>query len=610
MTILTLSLKRTLLVTLAISVGGSLTALHAQHGSGGGGLIGAGAGAVMKLPAKKVVRTTPSSSKPKPGTRPQPVNNSAQADEALSLADDARQAERYDAAERGYQLAARLAPSDPRSYLGLGHTYYNQKKYAEAEKAYARAASLSQNDSEPYARLAFTYTEMQRLEEALTMGRRAVAVQPDNYYGYLALGYVLSLRKSYAEAETAYRKSVSLAPQPQVVLHLELVRVLGEQRRYSEAAAEAKKAIDINPKDFSARFNYALMLQKLGQLVPSAQQYLEAIKLSDKDSSPHSNIGLIYYMTENYSAAREHWRAAVNLGTTYPPDQIGLLVLEGRFTEARTQLEDYTQKNGQDEDGWLMLGDVYRALGDDSRARITDARAAQIAPEYVGLRRPDLRKLGQRNSPSGNDARPAANNEVLKIDDQGRTTLMRAAAQGRADLIPQIVAAGVNVNARDKEGNSALYFAAGNGHLDAAEALLKAGANVNSADNTGTPVLVSPAVQGFTNIVKLLLARGARPNQADQDGDNALILASASGKAEVVEALLTGGAAIDGQNKNGISPLMIASFQGHVPTVRLLIARGANLNLRTSNGATAVSLAATKNHPDVVDILRRAGARD
>lgn len=620
MKISALPLRRALLISFALSVCGSIAVINGQHGSGaGGGVIGGAAGAVMKLPAKKVTKTTPSSSKPKTGTRPPVVNNSAQVEDALSLADDARGAQRYEAAERGYQLAAKLAPSDPRSYLGLGHTYYNQKKYAEAEKAYARSASLSQNDSEPYARLAFTYTEMQRLEEALTMARKAVTVQPDNYYGYLALGYVHSLRHSYAEAEAAYRKSISLAPQPLIVLHNELARVLGDQRKYSDAAAESKKAVDIDPKDYSARFNYALMLQKLGQLVPSAQQYLEAIKLNDKDSAPHSNIGLIYYMTENFSAAREHWKAAINLGTTYPPDQIGLLILDGRLAEARTQLEAYTQKSGQDEDGWLMLGDVYRALGDDSRARVTDARAAQIAPEYVGLRRPDLRRLDQRNSqstntPPTNNARPTSSptssSEILKIDEKGRTVLMRAAAQGRADLIPQIVAAGVDVNARDNEGYSALYFAAANNRLEATEALLRAGANVNSIDNTGTPVLVSPSVQGFTPIVKLLLAKGARVNQADKDGDNALILASAAGKAEVVDVLLTGGASIDAQNKNGITPLMIASFQGHVPTVRLLIARGANVNRRSDNGATAVSLATSKNHPDVVEILRRAGARD
>src|SRR5258708_1297075 len=240
-----LFLRRAVRISLAISVCGLITTINAKQGASGagGGVIGGAAGAVMKLPPKKVVRTTPSGPRHTPGTRPAAANNSAQVEDALSLADDARQAQRYDAAERGYQLASKLAPSDPRPYLGLGHTYYNQKKYPEAEKAYARAAALSQNDSEPYARLAFTYTEMQRLDEALAMGRRAVAVQPDNYYGYLALGYVHYLRHSYAEAEAAYRKSVSLAPQPQIVLHLELVRVLSEMRRYTDAAAEAQKAI-------------------------------------------------------------------------------------------------------------------------------------------------------------------------------------------------------------------------------------------------------------------------------------------------------------------------------------------------------------------------------
>jgi tetratricopeptide (TPR) repeat protein len=383
---------RALLLSLAISLCGSVAVL-AQHGSGAGGGVVENAGATMKLPAKKVIRTTPISSKPKAGTRPQPVDNSAQLEDALSLADDARQHERYEAAERGYQLAARLVPGDPRPYLGLGHSYYSQKKFVEAEKAYLRAAGLGHGDSEPYARLAFTYTELKRPDEALNAAHRSIAAQPDNYYGYLALGYVLSLSSRNVEAEAAYRKAVTLTPQPLVVLHLELVRVLSAQRRYKDGAVEAKKAVDIDPKDFSAHFNYALMLQKLGQLAPSATQYLEAIELNSKDGSPHSNVGLIYYMTEDFSAARTHWNAAVNLGSTYDPDRIGLLILDGRLAEARTQLEEYTQKNGDDEDGWLMLGDVYRALGDDSRARVTDARAAQIAPDYVGLRRPNLRKL-------------------------------------------------------------------------------------------------------------------------------------------------------------------------------------------------------------------------
>jgi ankyrin repeat protein/Flp pilus assembly protein TadD len=600
--------RKSLLLALAISLCGSMTVLRAQHGSGGGGAVG-DAGAVMKLPAKKPVRTTPTSTKPKPGTRTQPVDNS-QFEDALSLADDARQAGRNEAAERGYQLAAKLAPTDPRSYLGLGHTYYNQKKYAEAEKAYAHAASLSKNDSEPYARLAFTYTELQRLDEALAAAHKSVAAQPDNYYGYLALGYVLSLRRGYAEAEAAYRKSVTLAPQPLVVLQRELARILSEQRRYAAAAAEAKKGVDIAPKDYSVRFSYAIMLQKLGQLAPSAEQYLEAIKLDPKDGAPHSNIGLIYYMSENFSAAREHWTAAVSLGSTYAPDRIGLLILDRRLSEAQAQLEEYTQKSADDEDGWLMLGDVYRALGDDSRARVTDARAAQIAPEYVGLRRPDLRKLRQGFSADRSGASPAGNSDVLKVNDKGQTTLMIAAANGRADLIPSIVAAGVAVNARDNDGDAALYYAASNGHTDAAIALLRAGANPNAANDKGSTALIGAAVSGHTAIVQLLLSNGARVDQADKDGDNALILASAVGKAETIEALLRGRANINIQNKNGITPLIIASYQGNTAVVRVLLNRGANVNLKANNGLTALSAATSKNHPDIAEILRNAGARN
>lgn len=442
--------RKALLFTLAIILCGSVTALQAQHGSGaGGGTIGgsaaASAGASMKLPGKKPVKpATGNTTKPKTGTKPTAPDNSAQMDDAMSLADDARQAGRNEAAERGYLLASKLMPSDPRPYLGLGHIYYNQKKYPEAEKFYARAASLARGDSEPYARLAFTYSEMDRLDEALAAGRRAVVAQPENYYGYLALGYVLSLRKSYAESETIYRKAVTLAPQPLVVLHLELVRILSEQRRYGDALTEARKAVAADPKDSSAHFNAALMMQKLGQLEGSAQEYLEVIKLSAKDSSPHSNVGLIYYMTERFSLARQHWSAAVSLGTTYAPDRIGLLITDGRLAEAQTQLEDYTKKTPEDEDGWLMLGDVYRALGNDSAARVTDARAAQIAPEYVGLKRPNLKSLN-RSAPQSSSWSGSPN-----------TTSPTTSSPNNADVAIQTVSMAKNNNGRP--GEPALSF--------------------------------------------------------------------------------------------------------------------------------------------------------
>src|SRR5215471_2754542 len=395
------------------NLSGSVALVRAQPSGGGVAGGAANVSGTMKLPAGKATRTT---TKPRTGTQPKTPDNSAQVEDALSLADDERKAGRTEAAERGYLLAAKLAPNDARPYVGLGHLYYDQKTFPDAEKNYAHAATLARGDSEPYARLAFTYCEMKRLPDALSAARRAVAAQPDNYYGYLALGYVLSLQKNYVEAESTYRKSISLAPQPVLVLHSELVRILSEQRRYTDALTEAKTEVDIAPKNFSARFDYALILQKLGKLVPSSEQYLEAIKLYPKGSAAHSNVGLIYYMTENFLAAREHWSAAISLGTTYEPDRIGIMILDGRLADARRELEAYTQKAPDDEDGWLMLGDVCRALGDDSKARVTDARAAQIAPEYVGLRRPNLRAVStSSHGPESGNSSSSSGVQIVRV---------------------------------------------------------------------------------------------------------------------------------------------------------------------------------------------------
>jgi hypothetical protein len=96
-------------------------------------------------------------------------------------------------------------------------------------------------------------------------------------------------------------------------------------------------------------------------------------------------------------------------------DRIGIMILDGRLADARRDLETYTQKTPDDEDGWLMLGDVYRALGEDALARVTDTRAAQIAPEYVGLKRPTLRA-------SSAPVRNSRNNAVT----EGNVTVVRA----------------------------------------------------------------------------------------------------------------------------------------------------------------------------------------
>jgi tetratricopeptide (TPR) repeat protein len=384
---------------------GSSAATRAQSEGSVGALVNLPSGSAKRKPTRPATR-------PAPG-RPKPVaDNSEQVEAALELGDQERAANppRNTEAEKAYLLAAKLGPRDARPHVGLGNIYYDQKKYSEAESEYRRGALLNPADGTAYARLAFMYSERYQnekspslLDQAIGFARRATAAQSSNYYCFVALGWTTYLKGDYPSAEAAYRRSIELSP-AYTALYVELARVLTSQRRYRDAMVPLTKAIELDPKNYTAQFFAGVMQQKLGQLDRSAEHYTVAIQLNPKASEARSNVGLIYYMLSQWSKAREQWNAAINLGSTYAPDRIGLLVLDGNLTDARTQLQEYTRNNADDEDGWLMLGDVLRALGDESGARAADTRAAQIAPNYVGLKRPTLSRAGVSSDSSGSSS--------------------------------------------------------------------------------------------------------------------------------------------------------------------------------------------------------------
>jgi ankyrin repeat protein len=151
-----------------------------------------------------------------------------------------------------------------------------------------------------------------------------------------------------------------------------------------------------------------------------------------------------------------------------------------------------------------------------------------------------------------------------------------AARHGYADLLKELITAGVNV--RGNAGGTALRAAAENGHGEAARILLDAGTDPNGE---GQPVGVTPlglaAARGDAVIVEELLQHGADPNAT--------------------------------QSREGAPPLILAARGGHVDAVRLLLARGASVEARDRSGLTAAARAAEGGHDAVVALLTAAGAR-
>jgi serine/threonine-protein phosphatase 6 regulatory ankyrin repeat subunit B len=142
--------------------------------------------------------------------------------------------------------------------------------------------------------------------------------------------------------------------------------------------------------------------------------------------------------------------------------------------------------------------------------------------------------------------------------DEGIPPLIAAASEGHVEIVKLLVAAKVDVNAKDKDGTTALMAASARGHVDAVIQLLEAGASVNeqnndghtalmfayngknqvetlwerynqfvvegeepAADDAGTGPIIEEALTNHNALVDVLLKKGANPSLKDKEGHTA-----------------------------------------------------------------------------------------
>jgi ankyrin repeat protein len=156
--------------------------------------------------------------------------------------------------------------------------------------------------------------------------------------------------------------------------------------------------------------------------------------------------------------------------------------------------------------------------------------------------------------------------------DEGISPLIAAASEGHTEIVKLLVAAKVDVNAKDKDGTTALMAASARGHVDAVTELLEAGASVNEQNNDGHSALMF-AYNGKNQVETLW----ERYNQFVTEGD----------EAEADDA--------------GTGPIIEEALANHNALVDVLLKKGANPSLKDKEGHTAKDF---DFHPDAdADVL-------
>lgn len=203
------------------------------------------------------------------------------------------------------------------------------------------------------------------------------------------------------------------------------------------------------------------------------------------------------------------------------------------------------------------------------------------------------------NAPQGNATTASAA--------QAELAFFRAVAGGNVEVVQQLLADGVNVNATNSDGLTPLCVAITYNKLHLLPILLEApGVDVNKS----CPLFYAIR-EGKETAVTQLLAAGADVNAMHKD-DTPLITAVLFGKRKIVEILLaTPGIDVNKTTlKTADTPLHKAAWRGDRQIIPLLLAvPGIDVNAKNADGDTPLKLAEQFGYPRCAAMIRAAGGK-
>lgn len=155
-----------------------------------------------------------------------------------------------------------------------------------------------------------------RLEDAKKIYENLLIKDPNNFEITNLLGVIFLQLKKYDEAIALIKKAININPN-----HHALYNNLGvsykELEKYSEAIYNFKKAININPNYAEAYNNLGIVLKKIHQYEEAHNNYCESIRLNPAYAEAYNNLGLLYAEIKDLKNAIINFNKAIQLNNKY-----------------------------------------------------------------------------------------------------------------------------------------------------------------------------------------------------------------------------------------------------------------------------------------------------
>ena len=204
-------------------------------------------------------------------------------------------------------------------YYNLGVAYLSSGEPRRALPELTRAIEMAPRQAPYHRALGLAYYFDRNLPEAVKALQRAVELDPKFADAFTDLGRAYLEQGDLARAEQALKAALanSFYPTPQVA-HFTLGTVYEQRGRLEEAAAQFRRAVDVDP-DFANAYN-SLGRVYLGQNKPAlaVTSFEAASRLTPTVAVIQRNLGIAYFRAGKRSEARAALERALKLQPAGP----------------------------------------------------------------------------------------------------------------------------------------------------------------------------------------------------------------------------------------------------------------------------------------------------
>lgn len=293
-----------------------------------------------------------------------------------------------DGAERLYREAASVAREPAQRRDAVLRAARVLLRFGEINGAEPLVEAVLKEDSaNDEARLLRGKVAMvrQRFEQAIEDFRSVLSRRPQSLevLGMLVRAYVASGQSDLAEQ--GLRSAVKVDP-THVGMRLELVELLGMQRRFVDALAEVDDLLEKVPFQIDAmlrRTDLYLAMNEWEKALDSAGQIRDRYP---DDAAGYLQLGNIYFMQTQYDRAADAYRLALErfpLEYNAPNSLSQSIFVKEGSSAAKRYLEGFLEAYPNHPTAYNVLGEVYVMENEHSKAEAAFIKAYQLNPTWL-----------------------------------------------------------------------------------------------------------------------------------------------------------------------------------------------------------------------------------